>query len=261
LRPARFGVPLPDNGATGSCLPAVLTLPDPPPPVAPAALKRLAADCAACRSCGLAATRQQVVVGRGNPRARLLLIGEAPGAQEDASGEPFVGRSGQLLNQLLADGAIDPDSDAYLCNVVKCRPPANRRPAPAEVAACRPWLDAQIRLVDPAVILLVGATALEAVLGIRGGITKLRGQWHSSAREPLAGRRLMAILHPSYLLRHASRQEGSPHWHTGQDLQEVRRVLDGLAVATAAVAVTGFGHAPAPRDDRHRTVPPGTGHR
>jgi uracil-DNA glycosylase len=260
-RPERFGVPLPDNGATGSRPPPALTLPDPHPPGAPAALERLLADCAACRCCGLAAHRQQVVVGRGNPRARLLLIGEAPGAQEDASGAPFVGRSGQLLNQLLADGAIDPDRDAYLCNVVKCRPPANRRPTPGEVAACRPWLDAQIRLVDPAVILLVGATALEAVLGIRGGITRLRGQWHGSALEPLAGRRLMAILHPSYLLRHASRQEGSPRWHTGRDLQEVRRVLDGLAVATAAVAVTGFGHAPALRDDRHRTVPPGTGHR
>jgi uracil-DNA glycosylase len=195
---------------------------------APIDLEGLAAACGACRHCLLAAGRQQVVVGRGNPRARLMVIGEAPGAQEDASGLPFVGRSGQLLDQLLAEAAIDPQHDAYIANVVKCRPPGNRRPTPVEMAACRPWLDQQIRLVDPALILLAGATALEGVLGIRGGITKLRGQWHSSEGEALRGRRLMPILHPAYLLRNPAQHEGSARWLTGQDLLEARRQLDAL---------------------------------
>jgi uracil-DNA glycosylase len=194
----------------------------------PPDLAGLAEACATCRRCGLGASRQQVVVSRGNPRARLMVIGEGPGAQEDASGLPFVGRAGQLLDQMLASVAIDSNQDAYICNVVKCRPPENRKPTPAEMAACRPWLEQQIRLVDPAVILLAGASALEGVLGIRGGITRLRGRWHGSEIEYLAGRRLMPIFHPSYLLRNASRQQGSPKWHTWHDLQDVRRVLDGL---------------------------------
>jgi uracil-DNA glycosylase len=186
----------------------------------------LATACAACRACGLAAGRTQVVVSRGNTQARLMVIGEGPGAQEDASGQPFVGRAGQLLDQMLASVAIDSNRDAFIANVVKCRPPDNRKPTAAEMAACRPWLEQQILLVDPAVILLAGATALEGVLGIKGGITKLRGQWHSSEAEALRGRRLMPILHPSYLLRNPSRQQGGPKWLTWHDLQEVRRQLD-----------------------------------
>jgi uracil-DNA glycosylase len=207
---------------------APVTTPDPLAAMAPQDLTSLADACAACRRCALGSSRQQVVVSRGNPRARLMLIGEGPGAQEDASGQPFVGRAGQLLDQMLTSVAIDSNQDAYICNVVKCRPPDNRKPTPGEMAACRPWLEQQIRVVDPAVILLAGATALEGVLGIRGGITRLRGRWHSSDLPPLAGRQLMPIFHPSYLLRNASRQQGSPKWHTWQDLLEVRRVLDGL---------------------------------
>ncbi|MFN5192848.1 MAG: uracil-DNA glycosylase [Cyanobacteriota bacterium] len=186
-----------------------------------AALEALAADCERCERCGLAATRQRVVVSRGNPTARLMVIGEGPGAQEDASGLPFVGRAGQLLDQMLASVGIDADHEAFICNIVKCRPPGNRRPTPAEMAACRPWLERQITLVNPPVILLAGATAMEGVLGVKGGITRLRGQWR-----PWQGRWLMPILHPSYLLRNPSRQEGSPKWLTWQDLQDVRRRLD-----------------------------------
>ena len=186
------------------------------------ALQQLAHSCAACRRCGLAEGRQQVVVSRGNPAARLMLIGEGPGAQEDLAGLPFVGRSGQLLDQLLTAAGLDSQSEAYVCNVVKCRPPGNRKPTAAEMAACRPWLEQQIALVDPLVIGLVGATALEAVLGIRGGITRLRGQWHAG----LEGRWLMPLLHPSYLLRNPSQAEGSPRWHTVGDLAELHRRLD-----------------------------------
>jgi DNA polymerase len=195
---------------------------------APAGLADLVEACGRCCRCGLASSRQQVVVSRGNPRARLMVIGEGPGAQEDATGQPFVGRGGQLLDQLLASAAIDANRDAYICNVVKCRPPGNRKPTAAEMVACRPWLEQQIRLVDPALILLAGATALEGVLGIRGGITKLRGQWHSSEGEALRGRRLMPILHPAYLLRNPAQHEGSARWLTGQDLLETRRQLDAL---------------------------------
>ncbi|MEB3326744.1 MAG: uracil-DNA glycosylase [Synechococcus sp.] len=199
------------------------------PPFEPAsALQQLKDACAACRRCDLAAGRRQVVVSRGNPSAGLMLIGEAPGAQEDSAGLPFVGRSGQLLDELLENVGIDSNRDAYVCNVVKCRPPGNRRPTPKEKAACRPWLNQQIALVNPAVILLAGATAVEGVLGVKGGITGLRGQWSMGSDSGLEGRWLMPIFHPSYLLRNPSREQGSPKWHTWQDLQEVRRRLDGL---------------------------------
>jgi uracil-DNA glycosylase len=197
-------------------------------PAAPDPLGQLLLDCAACRRCDLAAERQQVVVSRGNPAARLMLIGEGPGAQEDSAGLPFVGRSGQLLDQLLAAAGIDSNRDAYVANVVKCRPPQNRRPKAAEMAACRPWLNRQIDLVNPALILLVGATALEGVLGTKGGITSLRGQWRASEIETLRGRRLMPVLHPSYLLRFNSQAQGSPRALTAADFQEVRRSLLAL---------------------------------
>lgn len=194
-----------------------------------AQLDALAGVCRECRRCDLAAGRQQVVFGRGNPASRLLLIGEAPGADEDRAGQPFVGRSGQLLEQLLQQAGFDSHLDLYIANAIKCRPPANRRPSAVELDACRPWLLEQIRLLDPALLLLVGATALEAVLGIRGGITRLRGQWLTADRGPLqvelAGRRLMPILHPSYLLRFASEAPGSPRDLTRGDLQQVHRQL------------------------------------
>jgi DNA polymerase len=174
-----------------------------------------------------------VVVSRGNPAARLMLIGEGPGAQEDAAGLPFVGRSGQLLDQLLAAAGLTSNRDAYVCNVVKCRPPGNRKPTTAELAACRPWLEQQIALVNPALLLLVGASALQGVLGIRSGITTLRGQWQAGAGASLQGRWLMPLLHPSYLLRNPSEQEGSPRWHTRRDLEAVaRRLADTATAAT-----------------------------
>lgn len=198
------------------------------PPALSASLQQLALACADCRRCGLAEGRQQVVVARGNPEARLMVIGEAPGAQEDAEGLPFVGRSGRLLDQLLAAAGLDPAADVYICNGVKCRPPNNRKPTAGEMAACRPWLEQQIAVVDPPLVVLLGATALEAVLGIRGGITQRRGQWLSSPVEWLRGRRLMPVLHPSYLLRFPTPAEGSPRALTAADFWEVRRALTAL---------------------------------
>ena len=199
-------------------------------------LDALATECRQCRRCPLAEGRIQVVLARGNPSARLLVIGEAPGAEEDRLGLPFVGRSGQLLDRLLVEAGLDPERDLYIVNGIKCRPPQNRRPTPAELAACRPWLERQVALVDPALILLVGATALQAVLGVKGGITRLRGQWLPGEGPLLACRALMPLLHPSYLLRNATETEGSPRWHTRADLAAVRRRLDAAGAAPACSA-------------------------
>jgi uracil-DNA glycosylase family 4 len=212
----------------------------------PLPLAELERQCRQCERCPLAAGRSQVVLARGNPAARLLLIGEAPGAEEDRQGLPFVGRSGQLLDRLLAEAGIDSQEEVYLVNGVKCRPPENRRPRAAELAACRPWLERQITLVDPPLLLLVGATALEAVLAIKSGITRLRGQWLSGEGPLLEGRLLMPLLHPSYLLRNPSEAFGSPRWHTRADLKAVRCRLDA---ATAPQAGGGEVGALA-RDDR-----------
>ena len=177
-------------------------------------------DCHLCTACELASTRQTVVISRGNPNADLMLIGEAPGAQEDDQGIPFVGRSGRALDQLLREVDLDPSRDLYICNAIKCRPPNNRRPKKAELAACRPWLNLQLEAMNPKVIVLTGATAVEAILGIKGGMTQLRGQWQS-----WNGRAVMPIFHPSYLLRNPSNAAGAPLDLTRQDLAEVRHRL------------------------------------
>ena len=181
----------------------------------------LAANCQGCERCDLAATRHQVVVGRGNPSAQVLLIGEAPGQQEDESGQPFVGRAGQLLEKLLCDAGLDSARDLYIANVIKCRPPNNRKPTRLEIEQCFPWLQQQLELMRPPLIVLAGATALQAMLGIRGGISKLRGQWIQQQQ-----RAYLPIFHPSYLLRFSSREPGSPQELTLADMQDVRRRLD-----------------------------------
>jgi uracil-DNA glycosylase family 4 len=186
-------------------------------------LARRAVDCQACR---LGATRIQSVFSDGNPKVPLMLIGEGPGQQEDETGIPFVGKAGQLLTQILASVNIDRQKDIYICNTVKCRPPGNRKPEPDEMAACEGFLAGQIYWVRPKLILLAGATAVQAVLKTKVGITKLRGQWYDTPY----GIPAMPIFHPSYLLRNQSREKGSPKWLMWQDIQEVRRRLDALAL-------------------------------
>ena len=191
-----------------------------------AALKQA---CGQCQGCPLGGGRTQVVMARGNPAARLMLIGEAPGAEEDRLGEPFVGRSGQLLDRLLADAGIDGQREAYFVNGVKCRPPQNRRPSAQELAACWPWLEQQIRWVDPVLLLLVGATAVQALLGRKGAMGRLRGQWLPGEGPLLQNRLLMPIFHPAYLLRNPSEQPHAPRWQTRADLRAVRLRLDDAA--------------------------------
>ena len=165
----------------------------------------------------------KIVVSRGNPFAKLMIIGEAPGAKEEEIGEPFVGRSGKLLDKLLQNAGIDITEDVYICNVVKCRPPKNRRPTKIEIQENLPWLYQQIKLVNPSVIVLVGATALEAILKIKSPISILRGEWID-----WEGKLVMPVFHPSYLLRNPSKEEGKPMSLTKSDFLKIKEKIDFL---------------------------------
>ncbi len=163
-----------------------------------------------------------LVFGAGAPDASLMLVGEAPGADEDAAGLPFVGRAGQLLDQILGSVGLDRDA-VYVSNIVKFRPPGNRNPTPAEVAASEGILLEEIRLVKPQVIAPLGNVPTQYLLQTREGITKLRGNWFE-----FHGIRVMPLYHPAYLLRNPSRTQGSPKWHMWQDMQKIKELLDQL---------------------------------
>jgi uracil-DNA glycosylase len=186
-------------------------------------LEDLEASCLQCQRCDLAKERKHVVVSRGHPSARLMVIGEAPGAEEDAQGRPFIGRSGRLLDASLTEVGLDQEDDIYICNLIKCRPPGNRRPTPVELKACRPWLDRQILEVNPEVLLILGATASAALLECRTPISRLRGQWLQ-----WKGRFVMPSFHPSYLLRNPSREPGKPRSLFIADLTQVKDALNGV---------------------------------
>lgn len=186
-------------------------------------LEELAIHCRMCDRCDLSQSRTNVVVSRGNPQAKIMIIGEAPGQNEDEQGLPFVGRSGQLLEKILASVNLSTEKDIYICNIGKCRPPENRVPTPEEIAACIPYLMEQIRLVDPKIILLTGATAVRGLTGVKQGITKIRGTWIE-----WQGRLCMPIYHPAYLLRNPSREQGSPKWQMWQDMQTIKAKYDEL---------------------------------
>ncbi len=159
-------------------------------------LAELAAEASACTRCPLAPTRTQVVFGVGNPSADLMFVGEAPGRDEDLQGEPFVGRSGRLLDRLLAEELGVDRSQVYIANVIKCRPPDNRDPRPDEIAACRPWLEAQIDRIAPKVVVTLGNFATKLMLGTDRGITSVRG-----ASYPVGSLQLVPTFHPAAALR------------------------------------------------------------
>jgi uracil-DNA glycosylase len=156
-------------------------------------LREFIGDCRRCKLCG---HRTNLVFGVGNPEAELMFVGEGPGADEDARGEPFVGRAGQLLTDIIERGMRLKRADVYICNVIKCRPPGNRNPEPDEVAACEPFLMRQIAIVRPRVIVGLGTFAVQSLLRVKTPISRLRGVWHE-----LRGIRLMPTFHPAYLLR------------------------------------------------------------
>ncbi|PXX42271.1 uracil-DNA glycosylase [Aquitalea magnusonii] len=167
-----------------------------PLPLVELSWEQLEQAVANCQNCQLCQTRSQTVFGRGNPQARWMLIGEAPGEQEDRQGQPFVGKAGQLLDNMLAAAGLDRENDVYIANVLKCRPPGNRNPAPAEILACSNYLQQQIRHVQPTLILALGRFAVQTLLQTEQSIGKLRGQLHHYQGIPL-----IATYHPAYLLR------------------------------------------------------------
>jgi len=180
--------------------------------------------CSSCYKCDLSKTRKNVVFGEGVFSSKIMLIGEGPGQQEDETGRPFVGKAGQLLDKILESQGISREENIYICNIVKCRPPENRVPTNEEAGACREYLDAQIQLLRPEIIILCGSTAVKAMLNTKEGISKLRGKWYDGP----FGAKMMPFFHPSYLLRNQSKAEGSPKWLTWQDIKEIRRVFDSL---------------------------------
>jgi len=169
----------------------------------------------ACRRCSLSNTRHRFVFGTGSPRARLMLIGEAPGADEDLQGEPFVGKAGQLLDRILAAIAFD-RNEVYIANILKCRPPNNRDPLPEEIALCLPFLRRQIDLIRPKVILLMGRIAAHTVLATTDSLGRLRGAVHRFGQIPC-----LVTFHPAALLR-------NPQWKydTWEDVQKLRSLYD-----------------------------------
>jgi uracil-DNA glycosylase len=167
-----------------------------------------------CRRCKLCSGRKQIVFGSGNPKARLVFVGEGPGAEEDAQGLPFVGAAGQLLTKMVLAMGLTRDA-VYICNVVKCRPPGNRNPEPDEIAACEPFLRAQLESIGPEVVVALGKFAAQTLLRDATPITRLRGQWRT-----YQGMKLMPTFHPAYLLRNPA--EKKPCW---EDLKAVMAVL------------------------------------
>jgi uracil-DNA glycosylase family 4 len=159
-------------------------------------LEALRAELGDCQRCKLASGRTHIVFGVGDPHAALMFVGEGPGRDEDRQGEPFVGRAGQLLTEIITKGMKMRREDVYIANVIKCRPPENRNPEPDEIAACEPFLRRQIELIQPQVLVALGTFAAQTLLGVRTPISRLRGRWHT-----YQGIKLMPTLHPAYLLR------------------------------------------------------------
>jgi DNA polymerase len=188
----------------------------------------LRADIAGCRACELCSERRQAVPGVGDEQADWLFIGEGPGAEEDARGEPFVGQAGRLLDAMLAAIDLRRGEDVYIANAVKCRPPGNRTPEAAEIAACGPYLQRQIALLQPKLIVLLGRAAVHAVLGSEGSLASLRGK-------PLACRSgerdipVVVTYHPAYLLRNLP--DKAKAW---EDLCRARALMRTLKAATPA---------------------------
>ena len=183
-------------------------------------LAELEAMVAAFDGCALKASARQLAFADGTPGARVMLVGEAPGADEDRFGKPFVGRAGQLLDRMLAAIGLG-RGDVYVANVVPWRPPGNRTPTPQEIAICRPFIERQIELAAPEILVTVGAPATQSLLGLKEGIFRTRGRW-TRYEGPGGPIRALPILHPAYLLRQPAHKG-----HAWRDLKALRRALDG----------------------------------
>lgn len=219
-------IPTPPSNFDPDLIPTSATVPIPPGIYT--SMEAMKIHCNQCQRCDLGQNRTNAVVGEGNLQAAIMVVGEGPGQTEDETGRPFVGRSGELLDKILAAVNLTREQDVFICNIVKCRPPQNREPTQPEADACKGYLMEQIRLVNPRIILLTGKTALRNLLGIKEGITKVRGQWIEQG-----DRLYMPIFHPAYLLRNPSKAVGSPKWLMWQDIQAVRTKLDELRASTS----------------------------
>lgn len=177
-------------------------------------LQRIRDDLGDCRRCGLSSQRSHIVFGEGDPDARLVFVGEGPGFEEDRSGRPFVGPAGQLLTRIIEAIKLTREQ-VYICNVIKCRPPANRNPAPEEIDACRPFLERQIAAIGPEVICTLGTFAAQTLLQTQTPISKLRGRFHTCN-----GIRLMPTYHPAYLLRNPDQKRAV--W---EDMKKIAALL------------------------------------
>jgi DNA polymerase len=180
-------------------------------------LEQVRDDLGDCRRCKLHEGRRNIVFGVGSPHARLMFVGEGPGAEEDRRGEPFVGRAGKKLDEMIAAIGLARE-DVYIANIVKCRPPNNRDPQPDEIGSCSPFLKKQIAAIRPRVIVALGSPAAKTLLDTRVGITKLRGTWHSFAGVPV-----MPTFHPAYLLRAYTPENRRKVW---EDLKAARARID-----------------------------------
>jgi DNA polymerase len=170
-----------------------------------------------CKRCKLGTTRKNLVFGTGNPKARLVFVGEGPGADEDEKGEPFVGDAGRMLNRIITAMGIRRE-DVYICNVVKCRPPGNRNPEADEIGACAPFLLRQLRSVKPEAIVALGKFAAQTLLATKEPISKLRGKFRDFHGIPL-----MPTYHPSYLLRSGGNSDS--FWDVWEDMTQVLQLL------------------------------------
>ena len=186
-------------------------------------LAQVATEAADCTKCGLAQGRTQVVFGMGDPSANLMFVGEGPGAEEDKQGLPFVGRSGKLLDRLMAEEIGLTRDQCYIANVVKCRPPDNRDPKPEEVAACRPWLEQQLELIAPRVIVTLGNFSSKLLLDTKTGITKLRGQSYPMDSITGVSTVIIPTYHPAAVLRGGGLQEAQMR----SDLVRARLAISG----------------------------------
>ncbi|MGA1790027.1 MAG: uracil-DNA glycosylase [bacterium] len=183
----------------------------------PSVLEKLGISLRNCTKCKLASSRSQIVFGEGNPRAKLLFIGEAPGAEEDRTGRPFIGKAGELLSRIIQ--AIDLSRDqVYISSIVKCRPPGNRTPEAEEIAACKPFLIQQIMAIQPVIICTLGSVATQGILNTQEPITKCRGQFHK-----YQGIYVMPTFHPAYLLRNP--KDKKLVWEDMQKIQVLYRKL------------------------------------
>jgi len=188
-----------------------------------AELEKIADEVRRCRKCELGSLRTNAVPGEGSPKARILFAGEGPGADEDAQGRPFVGRAGQLLDRIIKAAGLK-RADVFICNVLKCRPPDNRDPRPEEIINCLPYLQKQVELINPDIIVALGAHAAKALLNTNESIGQLRGQFHEYyaglGRPPI---KLMATYHPAYLLRNYSHENRQRVW---EDMKKVLAELN-----------------------------------